>query len=292
MKSARQAFEKALQLDPNLVEARVNLGLLFAQAGEFGAAGDQLDGAIRLQGNTRAAAYSHFLRAKIWLAQKENGKAVSELQRAVKLRRDYARAWSELGGVLYLQGDAVPAQQALERAVALDPDDATAQYRLGVQYLENGQPHKAVYHFSKALHHNPNDSAILYNLALALRRDGQEAEAGRIDEKLSKRLQNTNKVAVSGLSIGNLVDAGMALEKSGDIRAAMEKYRAALDLDPMDAVLRLDYGLALCRLGRWQRGAAEFREVLRLDPNNGAAAKALYIALDEKRKQPSTHSPN
>jgi len=41
----------------------------------------------------------------------------------------------------------------------------------------------------------------------------------------------------------------------------------------------------LCRLGRWQQGAAELREVLRLDPNNAAAAKALYIAHDENEKQ-------
>ena len=86
------------------------------------------------------------------------------------------------------------------------------------------------------------------------------------------------------LAIGDLVDAGRGLEKSGDFRAALEKYRAALDLDPSDAVLRLNYGLALCRLGRWQQGVAELREVLRLDPNNAAAAKALYIALDEKDK--------
>jgi predicted Zn-dependent protease len=77
----------------------------------------------------------------------------------------------------------------------------------------------------------------------------------------------------------------MALEKAGDVRAALEKYRAALDLDPTDVVLRLNYGLALCRLGRWQEGAAELREVLRLDPNNAHAAKALYIAIDETQKQ-------
>src|SRR5229473_1478688 len=217
-KAAREAFEKALQLDPNLAEARVNLALVLAQAGEFVLAGEHLDSAIQLQGDTQAPAYSHYLRAKIWVAQKELGNAASELETAVKLRPDYAEAWSDLGGIRRLNGEAKGAQQALERAVALNPDDDKAQYRLGVQCLQNAEPHSAVDHLRKALRHDPAD-------------------------------------------------------------------RAALDLDPTDAVVRLNYGLALCRLGRWQEGAAELREVLRIDPNNAAAAKALYIAHDENEKQ-------
>ena len=96
--AAREAFEKALQLDPNLAEARVNLALVLAQAGEFVRAGEHLDRAIQLQGETQAAAYSHYLRVKIWVAQKEIGNAVSELETAVKLRPNYAEAWSDLGG--------------------------------------------------------------------------------------------------------------------------------------------------------------------------------------------------
>jgi Flp pilus assembly protein TadD len=285
VKAARGAFEKALDLDPNLAEARVNLALLLAQSGDFKQAGEQLDRAIQLQGDTRPAAYSHYLRARTWVAQKEMGKAASELEIAVKLRPDYAKAWSDLGGVQRLGGDAKGAQQSLERAVALDPDDETTQYRLGLQCLENREPHKAIEHLKVALQHDPDDRATLYNLALAFRRDGQEDEAKRIDDRLSKLNQARNKVAATGQAIGNLTDAGMALEKSGDVPAALEKYRAALDLDPTDTVLRLNYGLALCRLGRWQEGAGELREVLRLDPNNASAAKALYIARDEIEKQ-------
>lgn len=284
MNAAREAFEKALQLDPNLAEARVNLALVLAQAGEFVRAGEHLDRAIQLQRETQAAAYSHYLRAKIWVAQKEMRNAVSELETAVMLRPNYAEAWSDLGGIRRLEGDAKSAQQALERAVALNPDDEKAQYRLGVQCLQNAEPHKAVDHLRKVLRHDPDDRAALYNLALALRRDGQEDEAKRVDDRLSKLLQSRSKAAAAGQAIGDLNDGGRALEESGDIRAALEKYRAALDLDPTDAVVRLNYGLALGRLGRWQESAAELREVLRLDPNNAAAANALYIAHDEDEK--------
>jgi tetratricopeptide (TPR) repeat protein len=284
---AREAFEKSLQLDPNLAEARVNLALIQAQNGEYGPARENLDRAIQLQGATPAAAYTHYLRAKTWVGQKQTVKAAAELEIAVKLRPDFAPAWSDLGGARRLLGDIEGGQKALERAVALDPEDGTAQYRLGLVYLENREPHNAIEHFQSALRHEPGDRATLYNLALAYRRDGQEDEAKRVDEQLAKMLGARNKVAATGMAIGNLNDEGMALEKAGDVRGALEKYRAALEIDPSDEVLRLNFGLALCRLGRWQQGAAELQEVLRLDPNNAQAAQGLYIARDEIQKQAS-----
>jgi len=45
----------------------------------------------------------------------------------------------------------------------------------------------------------------------------------------------------------------------------------------------LNYALALCRVGRWRDGIAELREVLRVDPDNADAAKALYIAVDQAK---------
>jgi len=68
-----------------------------------------------------------------------------------------------------------------------------------------------------------------------------------------------------GFAASVLNSEGIQLEKSGDIRAALAKYRAALDLDPTGFGFRLNYALALCRLGRWQDGIVELREVLRLD---------------------------
>jgi hypothetical protein len=47
-----------------------------------------------------------------------------------------------------------------------------------------------------------------------------------------------------------------------------------------------NYALALCRLGRWQDGVVELREVLRLDPDSADAANALYIAREQAKAQP------
>jgi tetratricopeptide (TPR) repeat protein len=285
LKTARQEFEKALELDPALAEAHVNLSLILAQAGELISAGDHLDQAIKLQGEMRTAAYTHYLRAKIWLAQKEMAKSESELQIAVKLRPDYAEAWSDLGGVRRLEGDAKGARQALEEAVALNSHDSTAQYRLGQLYLQEGESGKALDHLKIALLGDPSDVATLYSLDRALRKAGKLEEAKPIEKQLADLRAKSDRASTVALAASRLNDEGIAMERSGDVRAALAKYRAALDLDPTGTGFQLNYGLALCRLGRWDDGIAELREVLRLDPDNQEAAKALYIAIDQAKTQ-------
>jgi tetratricopeptide (TPR) repeat protein len=284
IKAAREAFEKAIELDPNLAEAHVNLSLILAQAGELGRAGEHLDRAIELQGNSGAAAYSHYQRAKVWGAQGKTEKAIAEFQKSVQLRPDYAEAWSDLGGMRRLVLDHDGALTALERAVTLKPDDSLAQYRLGQLYLEDGEALNAVEHLKQAVRYGPEDRATLYNLERALRRSGQLEEAKRIEKQMAELLQKSDRASAVGMAASSLNGEGVQLEKSGDIRAALAKYRGALDMDPTGFGFRLNYALALCRLGRWHDGVVELREVLRLDPDNADAAKALYIATEQAAK--------
>jgi len=285
VKAAREEFEKALELDPRLAEVHVNLSLILAQAGEVISAGDHLDQAIKLQGDVRAAAYTHYLRAKIWGAQSQIDKSIDELEKSIQLRPEYAEAWSDLGGMRRLSLDSSGAVQALEKAVALNPHDSTAQYRLGQLYLQDGEAAKALDHLKIALLRDPSDVAILYSLDRALRKAGKLEEAKAIEKQLAELRAQSDRASTVALAASRLNDEGIAMEKSGDLRAALAKYRAALDLDPTGTGFQLNYGLALCRLDRWEDGIAELREVLRLDPDNHQAAKALYIAMDQAKAQ-------
>ncbi len=182
--------------------------------------------------------------------------------------------------------DSDGAVQALEKAVALNPQDSTAQYRLGQLYLQDGETLKALGHLKAALLGDPSDVASLYSLDRALRKAGRLEEAKPIEKQLAELRAKSDHASTVALAASRLNDEGIALEKSGDLRAALAKYRAALDLDPTGTGFQLNYGLALCRLGRWEDATAELREVLRLDPDNQMAAKALYMAIDQAKTQP------
>ena len=285
---AKKAFEHAIQLDPRLAEAHVNLALLLAKTSDWEGAGEHLDSALALQMNTPASTYSHYLRAKIWAAQAQFEKADWELENAVGLRPNFAEAWSDLGWARRMLSDDRGALQAFDRAVLLNPNDGLAQYRLGTAYLRRGEPDRAVQHLRAALKLSGPDKPTLYNLELALRKAGHTKEAQEIGRQLGSQLQASRQSSENALRVTNLNTEGMRLEEHGDLHGAATKYRMALDLDPTAAGIRLNYGLSLCRLDQWQEGIAEIQEVLRLEPDNGAAAKALYIAKEHMPPGPTS----
>jgi hypothetical protein len=50
-----------------------------------------------------------------------------------------------------------------------------------------------------------------------------------------------------------------------------------------DAVFRRNFALAFCLLGHWERRIAELEDVIKADPEDVKAARALYIVLENAR---------
>jgi tetratricopeptide (TPR) repeat protein len=278
-KAARGPFEKAVALDPEFAQANVNLGQVLLDAGEFGAAAKRLDRALLRLGNSPDAAHAHYLRAKVYTEQNELEKAAAQLQQAISLRPDFAEAWSDLGQTRKTLLDHAGALAAFERAVQLSPDDAVAQYRLGAEYLHASKIGEAIPHLQEAARLNPENQSALYSLQLALRADGQLEQASQVKEKLAALLRKRDKASEKALTAVQLNNQGADLEKAGDLRGALEKYRAALDLHPDHVGIRVNVAAALLRLGRRAEGISELREALRRDPGNITVKEALDRAL-------------
>lgn len=277
--AARKAFEKAVGCDPRFAQAQVNLGLVLTESGEFSAAATHLDRAIQLLGQNPEAAYPHYLRAKIYSEQAQIKKAAAELQQAVSLQPDFAEAWSDLGSARKSLLDDAGALAAFEKAVQFALNDPVAQTRLGSELLGQGKVHEALPHLQEAVRLNPENQSALYNLHRALLLDGHPEEAEAVKGKLTdllRRQDQADQNAVAGIQLNN---QGAALEKAGNLREALEKYRAALLRYPEHVGIRLNFAIALLRLGQWKQGIEELREVVRRDPNNLPAKKALEEAL-------------
>lgn len=280
-KSARAPFERAVALKPGFAVAQANLGLVLVEVGEFAAAAPHLDRAIELFGRTPDAAYPHYLRAKVYAAQSDAQKAVAELSQAVALRPDFAEAWSDLGEARKNILDNAGALAAEKRAVELNPNDAIAQYRLGAEYLHQEQPTLALEHLRQAYRLSPEDQSTLNALHNALLLDGKTGEANSVKQKLTELLRKKDQASANALKAVKLNNEGAGLEKAGDLRGALAKYREALDLYPTHVPIRVNYAIALLRLGQWTEGLNQLHEALRLDPGN----TKIQAALDDALKQ-------
>ena len=175
------------------------------------------------------------------------------------------------------------ALDAFEKSVAQNPNDSIAQYRLGTAYLRVGKAALAVVHLRAALKLGGPDKPTLYNLELALRKTGRLKESEQTHKQMESLMQANRQSSAASLRVANLNTEGMKLEDEGKLAEASAKYRLALDLDPTAAGIRLNYGLSLCRLHQWKDGIAEIQEVVRVEPDNGRAAKALFIAREQAK---------
>jgi len=283
--AARKAFEGALSLDPEFAEAHVNLALILAQIGELSLAHEHLDRAIVLYGATRPAARAYFLRAKVWSAQGDNDEAISDLEKAIEVSPDDADPWFDLSQLKNSKGDLDGAFAAAQKAVELNPKNAQAQSWLGRLYLESGDAALAVKHLQVARSLGIDDKATLYSLSRALRATGEIEDSQKVDQQVLDMQRLSTRAGEVLFTASGLNEEGLGLEHNGDILGALEKYRNAVDLDPTGYGFRLNYGLALCRIGKWQDGIVQLQEVLKQDPDNADAARALFIAQEEVTKK-------
>ena len=278
---ARAPFERAVKLNPQFAIAQVNLGAVLIQTGSYESAAEHLDFALKLLGKDGDAAYAHYLRAKVYSANNDPRNAVTQLEMALALRPDYPEAWSDLGQARKLLLDDRGALAAEKKAVELNPRDAVAQYRLGAELLRQDEPAAAVPHLQEAFRLDPHDQSTLNALQSALRREGKQDEAAAVKQKLRELLREKDQASQNAVQAVKLNNDGATLEKAGDLRGALERYRKAVDLYPAHVGMRVNYAVVLLRLGQWMDGLSEMQKALDLDPANQSIWRALQDALKQ-----------
>ena len=127
---ARAEYQKAVELDPKMAEAYLNLGIL------------QLD--------TDPAA------------------AVAPLRKATELLPAQSRPRVLLGLAMERSGDSAGAAASFEAASRLDPNDVEAITHLAAMYLRNSRPADAELKFRQALELQPKSPFALQGLAQSL----------------------------------------------------------------------------------------------------------------------------
>ena len=282
--AAKAAFEHAVAIKPTNGVAQLNLGQVLVTQGDLTGARNHLDRALSLLGQTDDAADAHYLRAKIYSTQSQPRAAVAQLETAVRIRPNFAEAWSDLGQARKQLLDDAGALTAYEHAVTVNPRDAVAQYRLGAEYLHQGKTQPAIDHLRQAYELNPSDQSTLNALQMALRRSGDLDGANRLKQQLADLLSDRDRVNHNKLMAVQLNTDGVALEKSGDLRGALSKYRDASRLDPNHVGIRINYGVALLRLGHWTEGLDELHQAWQLDPHNEQLRATLKDALAQAPK--------
>lgn len=134
--TAVQAFEEALRISPNFVEAYLNLGA-------------------------------------IYLEQREPGKAIALYERALAVNADNVDVHFNLGRASSMKGDIERAIDSYERAIELDPQRAIAYSNLANVLARSGRFGEAEPYYVEALRIDPDNPITHLNMASCLLETGR-----------------------------------------------------------------------------------------------------------------------
>jgi len=202
---AVEAFERALELNPDSFEAHYDLGVTLSNLGRDDQAITHYEKALELAPRHPNAAYALNNLASILLAHGRDEEAVRRFTEAMELSPTHLESRYNLAAYHLRRGELELAIPLLEQATRISPDHELANLDLGMAYLDTGRAEEAFRHLL-----------------------------------LVRRLYPANWVATLGLAIlktaaGDL-EQGRALRDEA-IRLGGEEARAAAARDPRLAPL-------------------------------------------------------
>ncbi len=174
---------------------------------------------------------------------------VADFRRPVALRPGSAEEQANLAYALWTTGQRKGALVAARAAVHLNPKHAAAHYYLARLLVETGgSPDEALENFQKATELNPLEIGYRYDLFNAyLQRDDLAHAAAQLRLlRLNLPQDNPQLLYAQGLYQANV----------GNLALAAASFRKAVEKSPRLNPARLDLGVALCKLEKWQEAEA------------------------------------
>jgi Flp pilus assembly protein TadD len=165
--------------------------------------------------------------------------AVEHLNRALRVKPDYAEALYERGLLHVFRGDDTDAVRDFENLVLIDPDDTRAHNNLGCLHFKQGRNEDAEACFKRAIEADPENWEAQKNLADLYLNTGKGDNASALYESIMKQHGDCPEVHTA---------LGDMFANFGDLDTAGRLYESALRLDPHQTAAKA--GLRVLALAR------------------------------------------
>ena len=288
----RSAAERA-QAEPDSAAAVGALGRVLYAYGQNEAAAACFERCQRLE--PKAFEWSYLLA----VARADSGQteaAMAAFEAAAAARPNDLPTAIRRADLLERSGDPSAAANALQRALQLAPESAAVRYRLGRLASAQGD-RSAIRHFEAALAIEADYREAIYALALELRLAGREAEAAKQLERyesagttLRRHYEDPLVDAMDSIrsaSAQQVFNDARALQDSGDLQGALERYSSVLEIDPNYAQAHVNLIVVYGQLERHDEVAKHYRLAVKLNPSIAEAhynyGVARHLAADYPR---------
>lgn len=326
LEPARRAYARVAQIDSNYRSIWFKLGNVeFADRNnseaialyqkELSVAGAE----EKALGVNRDVERYYFTYFQLGLSYKELGQHDSAkwaLQVALREDSTAAEVYGEMAKLYRDKGEYEAALVYARKAYALAPEGQDYNYLMGLLLWRTGAAEEAVKHLRKEITENPDNSGAYYNLGQALMQLGNLAEGqeyiGLTDSiralntkiKLSQiTAENYRHIPATWINLGDACYQagryGSALEayrnalfldpvnlwaqhrmanlvlKAGDIQGAIHRYEVILEIEPQLTDVWIDLGVAHALRGEMVEARWAWRKAINIDPDNALAKQYL-----------------
>lgn len=212
---------------------------------------------------------------RIWLARGQEQSLRAQMLDASMGRRNAAIAAYNAAVAAHEEGDTPGAIRHLEESVAADSTFTDALSLLADLQFDRGAFAEAAAAAERYLKIEPDDRGMQTRAYLAYRQGGDRA---RVDEWRA-RLAETGAAGQLAVEVYN---EGAEASRAGDADGALERFRAALDLDP--ALVEAYVGIASIQYNRsrYDDALAAVEEALARQPDHEKALR-IRVLIHEAR---------
>lgn len=278
-------LREAIGIDPNLWEARFDLGLVLANGGDLAHAEDELKAAHKIAPDREEVIVAL---AEVGRRRGSNKEAASALEDFVK---DHPNALDARTLLVTALRDSSQHDKAIAQArevLVRKPGDATALAELALCHLGKGERDTAQLLVRQSLDVNAKSAVAHRVQGLIFLAGGDDAAAF---QSFSKAASEDPRDTTSRLNMGAV------LLRAGAYTKAAEQYKSALSAAPDETSAQI--GLAAALRGesggkdakRIDEAKALLDKVLEREPHNVAALFNMGILLSESQKKPGDAKP-
>jgi tetratricopeptide (TPR) repeat protein len=273
-------LREAIQIDANLWEARFDLGVVLANAGDLAPAEEQLRAAAKLAPESEPVAVAL---AEVRRRRGSTREAASGLEEFVK---DHPNALSARTLLVAALRDAGQHDKSIAQArevLVRKPGDASALSELALSHLAKGERETAQLLVKQALDVDAKSAVAHRVQGLVLLAGGDDSGAF---QSFSKAADEDPRDTTSRLNMGAV------LLRAGAYAKAAEQYQSALAAAPEDTGAQIGLAAALRGESEGKNGKlidqakGLLEKVLERDPHNIAALYNMAVLYNDSLKRP------
>ncbi|MDA7683925.1 tetratricopeptide repeat protein, partial [bacterium] len=325
--SAIESYQRALDIQPDFVDAQYNIGRNYEISGQFDDAlasfkrvleinssyakayysigvllknKNELDGAItnfqEAVKNEPLFFQAHFALGMVYRDRGDLDASIASYHKALEIKPNNAGVYYNLGTALQNQGKLVESIKRYEQAVKFQPDFAAAHRNIGVVLYEMNRPHDAKNSLLKAVKIQPN-YILAYNDLGQVQLAAEELDAA--EETFTKALKINSSFADGYFNLGFVHTSRFRLLKDlKSLEIALEFFDKGLKINPNKIEAYIEVGFIFSRQGKSELAEERYKTAIEINPDFVASYGALahllfkrgdvYKALDYSKKALNT----